>query len=76
MHSRLTQPDADMLARIKAGAIAQLAHLRLITPSELPALALSHVDDVLDRVFLHCAVIRVRVADDRCIEIHRNGSVH
>lgn len=75
MHS-LTKPDANMLARIKTGAIAQLAHLGLITPFELPALALAHVDDVLDRVFLHCAVIRVRVADDRWIEIHPNGSVH
>ena len=72
----LTQPDSDTLARIKTGAIARLLHLGLTTPSELPALALAHVDDVLDRVFLHCAVIRVRVADDRWIEIHRNGSVH
>lgn len=72
----LTAPDADTLDRIKASAIAQLSHLGLVRPDEIPALVRAHVDTVLDRVFRHCAVIRVRIADNRVIEIHPQGSVH
>ena len=72
----LTQLDSATLGRIKAGAIAKLIQLGLVRGDELPALARAHVDDVLDRVFLHCAVIQIRISDDQFIHIHPQGSVH
>ncbi len=72
----LTRLDSVTLARIKASAIAKLIQLGLVRIDELPALALAHVDAVLDRVFEHCAVIQIRIADDKFIQIHPQGAVH
>lgn len=71
---RLTQPDSATLAHIKAVALLKLSQMGVIGGPELATLATGHIDTVLDRVFQHCGVIRVRVADDQYIEIHPRGA--
>lgn len=72
---QLTMPDAATLERVRRAAIVRMSQMGLIAPFEIPALAAAHVDDVLDRLFQHCGTLRVRVADNRYLEIHRGRTV-
>ncbi len=69
-------PAPAMLARIKAAAIVKMSRMGIIQSTEAVELRAAHVDDVLDRLFHHCGIIRVRVADDRFIEIHPKRTIH
>lgn len=66
---QLTMPDAVTLERVRRVALLELNKRGLATVDELAQLADAHVDDVLDVLFLHCGMIRVRTSDDRYLEI-------
>ena len=63
-------PDEATLTAIKRAAILEMLARRIIGLDEISRLDALHVDDVLDRVFQHCGMLRVRVTDDRYIEIY------
>lgn len=69
-------PDASTLERIRRAAIMQLHKLGAVSVSEMETLLVEHVDDVLERLFRHCAFVRVRVSDSEFLEIHPKGTVH
>jgi hypothetical protein len=69
-------PNAETLERIRRAAIMQLHNMGVVPAAEMPGLLGEHVDDVLDRLFRHCGVVRVRISDSELLEIHPKGTVH
>ena len=71
-----TAPNAETLERIRRAAIMQLHNMGAVPAAEMPGLLAEPVDDVLERLFRHCAVVRVRISDDELLEIYPKGTVH
>jgi hypothetical protein len=60
-------PNAETLERIRRAAIMQLHNMGVVPAAEMPGLLGEHVDDVLDRLFRHCGVVRVRISDSELL---------
>ena len=67
---QLTMPDFFTLERIRRAALVELNKRGFASAEEMAELADAHVDDVLDHLFLHCGVLRVRITRNRYIEVH------
>ena len=68
-------PNAEIQSRIKAVGLLTLAEMGVLNVAELSRLAAGHVDEVLDRLFEHCGMLRVRVTDDDYLCITPRGTV-
>lgn len=68
-------PDKRILNFVKVAAIAKLIKMGAACSADATCLASLHVDEVLDRLFLHCSKINVRMDDGRVLVIHPRRSL-